>query len=757
METIKEIVTKEQLGAAWDQAIIGVEKESLRVLEDGSLALTEHPEPLGKRIFHPYIQTDFSESQVELITPPVASVDEVEKWLAALHDVTIRSMKKEEYLWPFSIPAHVPDEKDIPIAKLEKKEDVLYREYLAETYGKKKQLISGIHINLELNPALIQALYEKANTKESLTAFRNQLYVKMSRNFLRYYWLLSYLFGASPIADQQFFDEEQPALKHPVRSIRNSHYGYVNSEEVAVSFDSLEQYVEDIAAMVEKGYLSEEREFYSPIRFRGTTTNQELLEEGISYIELRNLDLNPYDEFGLNEKTIRFIHLFCLYLIWIDEIAEAEERALGKKMNNATALEKPEATSQYLEEGLSLLDGMKEMILQTSHNQQDLQLIASAEETFYHPEKTMAARIIKDIQNNGGYASFGLQLAQQYKKRATEKPYALRGFTNMEMSTQLLLFDALQKGVAVEILDEQEQFLKLTYNGKEEIVKNANMTSKDTYVAPLIMENKTVTKKILAEKGYHVPSGEEYISARTAKEAYWQYQHKAIVVKPKSTNYGIGISIFKQGPALEDYEAAIDFAFKEDNAVLVEEFIEGTEYRLFVINKEVPAVLLRIPANVKGNGKDTIETLVHDKNADPLRGLDHRAPLEKIQLGEIEQLMLKEQGYTTASIPGKDEIVYLRENSNISTGGDSIDQTDEMDESYKKIAVGIAEAVGAEVSGVDLIIPDLRKPSTKEQPGYTVIEANFNPAMHMHAYVTKGKGRRLTLNVLSMLFPELDI
>src|SRR5699024_4515634 len=121
------------------------------------------------------------------------------------------------------------------------------------------------------------------------------------------------------------------------------------------------------------------------------------------------------------------------------------------------------------------------------------------------------------------------------------------------------------------------------------------------------------------------------------------------------------------------------------------------------------------------------------------------------------QLMLKEQGYTTASIPGKDEIVYLRENSNISTGGDSIDQTDEMDESYKKIAVGIAEAVGAEVSGVDLIITDLRKPSTKEQPGYTVIEANFNPAMHMHAYVTKGKGRRLTLNVLSMLFPELDI
>ncbi len=125
-----------------------------------------------------------------------------------------------------------------------------------------------------------------------------------------------------------------------------------------------------------------------------------------------------------------------------------------------------------------------------------------------------------------------------------------------------------------------------------------------------------------------------------------------------------------------------------------------------MINGEVQAILLRVPANVVGDGVRTVEELVAEKNLDPLRGTNHRAPLELIQLGELEQLMLKEQGLTVSSVPAKDKIVYLRENSNISTGGDSIDVTDEFSEEYKQIAVSAVEALGAKISGIDLIIPD---------------------------------------------------
>ena len=118
--------------------------------------------------------------------------------------------------------------------------------------------------------------------------------------------------------------------------------------------------------------------------------------------------------------------------------------------------------------------------------------------------------------------------------------------------------------------------------------------------------------------------------------------------------------------------------------------------------------------------------------------------------------MLHQQGYDAQDIPADGVIVYLRENSNVSTVGDSIDFTDDMDETYKEIAAGIAESMGAKVCGVDLIIEDYTQKSTKEMPGYIALEANYNPAMHMHAFVYKGKGRRLTPKILNMLFPELD-
>ena len=202
-------------------------------------------------------------------------------------------------------------------------------------------------------------------------------------------------------------------------------------------------------------------------------------------------------------------------------------------------------------------------------------------------------------------------------------------------------------------------------------------------------------------------------------------------------------------------ESAIHIAFNEDSSILVEEFLSGTEYRFFVLHNRVLAVMLRVPANVTGDGKQTIKELVTEKNQDPLRGTDHRTPLELIQLGELEILMLKGQGYQLDSVPNDGEIVYLRENSNVSTGGDSIDVTDKITDDYKKIAVDAVAALGANISGIDLIIEDLDVPAATEG-AYGIIEANFNPSMYMHIYPYKGESRRVTMNILHYLFPELS-
>ena len=131
---------------------------------------------------------------------------------------------------------------------------------------------------------------------------------------------------------------------------------------------------------------------------------------------------------------------------------------------------------------------------------------------------------------------------------------------------------------------------------------------------------------------------------------YGQIANSAIVVKPKSTNFGLGISIFQESTSLSGYEKALDIAFSEDSHVLVEEFVAGTEYRFFILDGKCEAVVLRVAANVVGDGSSSIRELVEKKNQDPLRGRDHRSPLEIINLGDIELLMLEQQGYTPDTV-----------------------------------------------------------------------------------------------------------
>ncbi|MDT6442912.1 bifunctional glutamate--cysteine ligase GshA/glutathione synthetase GshB [Enterococcus faecium] len=737
-----------------DQARFGIEREGQRVDLAGNLAKTDHPAIFGDRSYHPYIQTDFSETQTEMITPVTDSIPELFQYLAAVYDVTARSIPKEEMIWPLSMPPALPEKDEaIIIAKLKNFEDVLYRRYLAKEYGKRKQMVSGIHFNFEFGDELLRTLFSHQEEFQDFSEFKTELYLKTARNFMRYRWMITYLFGASPMSEKNYFlDESHP--QEPVRSIRNSALGYTNHPNVKVSYASMKQYLADIERMIEEGKLSEEKEFYTPLRFRGGNKVADLATTGVRYIELRNIDLNPYARLGINPEQVRFLQLFLMYMLWTEEKEDCDQWvAEGTTRNNKVALEQPSDQTEFHQEGREILEGMKQMLVELDWLD-SLYLVEEALTQMDHPEQTLAAKLYQEAQLSS-QQEVAVALGHQYYKESHERPYQLAGFREMELSTQIFMFDAIQKGVQVKVLDESDQFLRLQFQDHVEYVKNANMTSKDSYIVPLIMENKTVTKKVLKEAGFRVPGGAEFSSMEEAVKAYPRFAEQAFVIKPKSTNYGLGITIFKEGASLEDYQAGLAIAFREDSSVLVEEFMPGTEYRFFVIDGEVQAIMLRVPANVIGDGIRTVKELVEEKNSDPLRGTNHRAPLELIQLGELEQLMLKEQGLTIESVPQANQIVYLRENSNISTGGDSIDMTDEFSEAYKKIAVSAVEALGAKISGIDLIIPDKEIDPTTDKKAYGIIEANFNPAMHMHVYPFAGKGRRLTMNVLKLLYPEV--
>ena len=748
--TINQLLQKLEPTSPILQANFGIERESLRVNRQGKLAHTPHPSCLGARSFHPYIQTDFCEFQMELITPVAKSTTEARRFLGAITDVAGRSISKDELLWPLSMPPRIKAQ-EIQVAQLENEFERHYRNYLAEKYGTKLQAISGIHYNMELGEDLVEALFKESDQTDMIT-FKNALYLKLAQNYLRYRWVITYLFGAAPTAEQGFFDQEVP---EPVRSFRNSDHGYVNKEEIQVSFASLEDYVSAIENYIEQGDLIAEKEFYSAVRFRGQKVNRSFLDKGITYLEFRNFDLNPFERIGISQDTMDTVHLLLLAFLWLDA-PENVDQALtqGHALNEKIALSHPLEPLPSEAETQNITTALDQLVQHFGLGDYHQGLVKQVKDAFADPSQTLAAQLLPHIKDKS-LADFALDKALAYHDYDWTAHYALKGYEEMELSTQMLLFDAIQKGIHFEILDEQDQFLKLWHKDHVEYVKNGNMTSKDNYVVPLAMANKTVTKKILADAGFPVPAGDEFTSLEQGLAYYPLIKDKQIVVKPKSTNFGLGISIFQEPASLDNYQKALEIAFAEDTAVLVEEFIPGTEYRFFILDGRCEAVLLRVAANVVGDGKHTIRELVAQKNDNPLRGRDHRSPLEIIALGDIEQLMLTQQGYTPDDILPEGKKVNLRRNSNISTGGDSIDVTETMDSSYQELAAAMATSMGAWACGVDLIIPDETQPASKENPHCTCIELNFNPSMYMHTYCAEGPGQAITSKILDKLFPEV--
>lgn len=756
MNWLQTFIQRADISHTFKEASVGIEREGHRITPAGQLALTPHPKQVDGSSSSFYIQRDFAESQLELVTPPVYASDQVMEWLQAIHEVAIESLTKEERIWPFSMPPVLPEDEAIEVADLEDASAVEYRDYLVEVYGKKLQMISGIHYNMQVSPDFIQKLHEEAQSVEgnsqSLKAFQSDFYLRLARNFLRYQWLLVYLFGAAPIADDSFFRVPSDKFDHPVRSIRNSHLGYINKDDVTFTYDNLEDYVAQLEANVTEKRLIAEKEFYSNVRLRGANKARSLLDKGIKYLEFRLIDIQPDAPYGIKSSDIDFMKYFILYLIWSGKDASMADVHYGIDLKTKVAEEDTFSKTQAMEEGLAILAEMHDMLVAIDADRSIMDTTEVMVERLKDPALTPAGKMMTSMQDVDGYLEAGRQLAEDLYQSAWEKPYALGGFEDMELSTQILMFDAIQEGYQMDILDRDDQMIRLKYKTHKEIVKNANITSKDPYIGHYVMENKVVTKALLAEHGIHVPKSLEFNQIEEALKVANLYSEKAFVIKPKSTNMGIGISIFKKGASEQEFKAALEIAFKEDHTILIEDFAFGTEYRFYVQEGKVLSIVNRVGANVIGDGQSTVKALVEKKNEDPKRGRDHRSPLEIIQLGEIEVNTLKQQGYTPDDVIPKGIQVILRENSNISTGGDSIEVLADMHESYKEIAIKMAKVLGVNITGLDLMIEDIRTPATADN--YALIEANFNPMMMMHIYPALGEGKRITKDLLAFLFPE---
>ncbi len=326
-------------------ASFGLEKENLRIKEDGTLDLSPHP-VRGDDPYRDQIIRDFSESQVEFVTQPHKSVLAAFEELKKLQDHFLGNYDVQ--LWPLSMPCYVKDEDEVPIASYDDSEEGrkarLYREGLADKHGKKMQLISGIHYNFSFGEEALKRLREpfyrlgKLN-EQTLT---NNLYFRVARNMIRYQWFLTYLFGASPSVDSTYKSEVVNQLKgieHLCKKCQNAHtyyedyatslrmsrYGYHSQQQegMYISYDNLEAYIDGLEDGIKHGVLQKESEYYAPIRFKQPKGNhtsllRNLEQYGVGYIELRCFDLNPFTPYNMTLEQLYFTHIFILYMAMLD-------------------------------------------------------------------------------------------------------------------------------------------------------------------------------------------------------------------------------------------------------------------------------------------------------------------------------------------------------------------------------------------------------------------------------------------------------
>jgi cyanophycin synthetase len=285
-------------------------------------------------------------------------------------------------------------------------------------------------------------------------------------------------------------------------------------------------------------------------------------------------------------------------------------------------------------------------------------------------------------------------------------------------------------------------------HGKYQQRIQATITSRTSHIAVELASDKEETNRLLGDLGLPVPRQKLVRGPEDAVRAAERLGFP-VVVKPLNANHGKGVTTELRDA--EAVKAAFTKAREFSRTVIVETFLEGLDHRILVIGGELIAVAKRVPGHVVGDGKHTVAELVKIVNSDPRRGIGHEKVLTRIELDDEADRVLAKRNLTTSSVPDKGQVVYLRGTGNLSTGGTSIDLTDQMHPDNREMAKRAARAVGLDIIGIDFITSDITK--SYREVGGGICEVNAAPGFRMHVAPSEGKPRDVGKAVIDMLFP----
>ena len=458
----------------------GIEKESLRIRPDGTLATTLHPTELGAALTHPHITTDFSESQVELITGVHANVSACLTELTEVHQFVYRHLG-DEALWSASMPCSLPPDGDIPIGQYGRsnvgKLKTVYRSGLARRYGRRMQTISGVHYNFSLPEDAWETLGGAAPDHCEPSVFRTDAYFGLIRNFRRSSWLPLYLFGASPAVCRSFVAGRKHRLQElsadtlylpHATSLRMGPLGYQSDAQLslAVSYNNLVNYARSLHHALTEPYpaydavgvrdgdgqylqlattlLQIENEFYGTIRpkrriRRGERPLHALTERGVEYVEVRSLDVDPFSQVGIDAATMRFLDVFLMHCLLRDSPPDTPEEIATIAHNQYRVAERgrePDLRLRRNGHEVTLAEWGSELLQEcgpiaraldeAQGNRAHRDAVAAAAVALREPASTPSARVLREMEESYGnsYIEFALAQSLRHRREVLALPFA---------------------------------------------------------------------------------------------------------------------------------------------------------------------------------------------------------------------------------------------------------------------------------------------------------------------------------------------
>ena len=441
----------------------GLEKETLRVTPAGRIAHTPHPRALGSALTHPAITTDYSEALMELVTLPYTDPGDTLASLDELHAFVQRHLG-DERLWAASMPCIVEGDDDVPVADYGRSNSGtmkrVYRLGLGYRYGRPMQTIAGVHYNYSA-PDGLWPLLERPADDGSEHDFVSALYLALVRNFRRAGWLTLYLFGASPAVCPSFVRGRSVGLERlgkgtligpEATSLRMSDLGYKNSvqAQLSISANSLDEYIANLTAAISTPWPAYERigvrvggeyrqlnanllqienEYYSLVRPKRRARACErpthaLQRAGVQYVELRSLDVNPFEPRGVALDEMHLLETLALWCLLHDSppIGAAEQRDIDHNQQEVARFgRRPGCELRRGGRSIVLADWAREICEELAALAELLdgdvperpftQVIAQARAAIEDATLTPSARVLEEMRTRG--ESF-VELAQRY-------------------------------------------------------------------------------------------------------------------------------------------------------------------------------------------------------------------------------------------------------------------------------------------------------------------------------------------------------